>query len=76
VGTCWSGYNAVIVTMDNGDLLTLGDITTDLTKTQYATALAARVAQDLVFYQVTTTQTICGLTRGNADWWVVGGSVY
>jgi hypothetical protein len=41
VGTCWAGYNVVVVTMDNRDLLYLGDITQDITKAQYAAALAA-----------------------------------
>jgi hypothetical protein len=39
VGTCWSSYNAVIVVMDNGDNLYLGDITQDIVKARYAMTL-------------------------------------
>lgn len=37
VGMCWAEYNAVVVTMDNGDQLTLGDLSTELTKARLAT---------------------------------------
>jgi hypothetical protein len=76
VGTCWTGYNAVIVVMDNGDNLYLGDITQDIVKARYAMALLAQTTQQAIFYQVTTSATICGETRGSPDWWIDGGSVY
>jgi hypothetical protein len=78
VGTCWTGYNVVIVTMDNGDLLYLGDITQDIIKAQYAAALSAQASGQLVYYQIQagTTGTVCSMTRGKAEWWIVGGSIF
>ena len=76
VGTCWTGYNAAVVTMDNGDILYLGDITQDVVKARYAMAISAQLSQQPIFYQVTTSATICSETRGSPDWWMSGGSVY
>jgi hypothetical protein len=76
VGMCWTGYDAVIVTMDNGDILYLGDITQDVVKARYALTLLAVTNQLRIFYQVTNTQSICSETRGSPDWWVEGGSIF
>ena len=77
IGTCWTGYNAVIVVVDNGDNLYLGDITQDVVKARYAMAISAQATQQPIFYQVTTAPaTIRGETRGSPDYWIQGGSVY
>ena len=76
IGTCWTGYNAAIVTMDNGDHLYLGDISTDVVMSRYVLAVAAQATQQLIYYQVSSSSNICGETRGSPDWWVQGGSIY
>lgn len=76
VGQCWSGFNAVIVEMENGDKLWLGDLAGEPTKARLSMALTSSVSGQLVCYQKATPQLICSVQRSSPDWWVVGGSVW
>ena len=76
VGVCWSGFNAVIAQMDNGDKLYLGDLSNEVTKARLSIGLSAKASQDSVCYQIPSSGTYCSITRGNVEWWVQGGSIY
>ena len=76
VGTCWTGYNAVVVTMDNGDQLTLGNLDDALTKARMSAALVAKASGDAVWYQIYATNVVCSINRGSVEWWSVGGSLF
>lgn len=76
VGTCWTGYNAVIATMDNGDALTLGNLDDALTKARMSQALVAMSTGELVWYQILASNPVCSATRSTVEWWIVGHSIW
>lgn len=76
VGTCWTGYWAVVASMDNGDSLLLGNLADDIGKARMAAALTAKATGDAVYYQIQSTETACSIVRSDVEWWVVGGSLY
>jgi len=63
------------MTLDNGDHLwwSLGD--TAVTGANLSIAISAQATQQSVYYQISSTQTVCGQTRARPDWFVVNGSI-
>lgn len=82
VGTCYSAPSAVspggfvvIATMDNGDHLALGDLGSGLATANLQLALSAQASQQSVYYQISSTPTICGQARGGVSSFVLNGSI-
>lgn len=67
-GQCWSGFNAVVVEMENGDKLWLGDLSSEQTKARLSIALTGSVSGQVICYQKTNPQLICSTQRSSPDW--------
>ncbi len=76
VGQCWSGFHAVVVEMDNGDKLFLGNLADELTKARLSIALTSSASDKPICYQKNPTQLICSAQRAAAEWWILGGGLY
>ncbi len=76
IGVCWSGFNAVVAQMDNGDKLYLGNLSDELGRARLSIGLSAQASQENVCYQVQSTSTYCAAPRGVAEWWVQGRPLF
>lgn len=84
VGTCWSGFYALVADMANGDKLYLGRLDNSggnpyeaaNTKARLALAITAKATGEQVCYQSINPAAICAVVRGSAEWWNLGGSIF
>lgn len=75
IGYCWSGHQAAVAQMENGDQMYLGEIDDERTKLFISLALTSKATNEQICYKIFETRSWCSIDRHRPEWWVLGGKL-